>query len=69
MRLKADRAGLRMSVRELLHQLAGIGETVRIYPTDRGRPKARRMLTETTATQDKLIEVFQLDRYAPAVRS
>ena len=69
MRLQAQRAGLRMSVRELLHQLAGIGETVLIYPAERGRPKARRMLTETTATQDKLIEIFQLDRYAPAVRS
>ena len=69
MRLKAARAGLRMSVRELLGQLAGIGETILIYPAGRGRPKARRMLTETTSTQDKLIQVFQLDRYAPKVRS
>jgi transposase len=69
MRLKAARAGLRMSVRELLAELAGIGETVLIYPAERGRPKARRMLTETTNTQDKLIQVFQLDRHAPTVRS
>ena len=69
MRLKAARAGLRMSVRELLAGLADIGETVLIYPAARGRPKARRMLTETTSTQDKLIQVFQLDRYAPKVRS
>jgi hypothetical protein len=69
MRLQADRAGLHMSVRELLRQLAGIGETVLIYPTERGRPKARRMLTETTDTQDKLIRIFQLNRHAPAVRS
>jgi hypothetical protein len=69
MRLQAQRAGLRMSVRELLAQLAGIGETVLIYPAERGRPKARRMLTETTSTQDKLIQAFHLDRYAPAVRS
>jgi transposase len=69
MRLKAARAGLRMSVRELLAALAGIGETVLIYPAERGRPKARRMLTETTSTQDKLIQVFQLDRHAPTVRS
>jgi transposase len=68
MRLQAERAGLRMSVRELLHQLAGIGETVLIYPAERGRPKARRMLTDTTRAQDKLIEAFQLNRYAP-VRS
>ncbi len=69
MRLQAERAGLRMSVRELLTQLAGIGETVLIYPAGRGRPKARRMLTETTGTQDKLTQIFHLDRYAPAVRS
>ena len=69
MRLLAQRAGLRMSVRELLTQLAGIGETILIYPAARGRPKARRMLTETTSTQDKLIQAFRLDRYAPTVRS
>jgi transposase len=69
MRLQARRAGLRMSVRELLAQLAGIGETILIYPTERGRPKARRMLTETTSTQDRLTQIFHLDRYAPKVRS
>jgi transposase len=69
MRLQAQRAGLHMSVRELLTQLASIGETVLIYPAERGRPKARRMLTETTGTQDKLIQVFQLNRHAPKVRS
>jgi transposase len=69
MRLQAQRAGLRMSVRELLHQLDGIAETVLIYPAERGRPKARRMLTETNPAQDKLIETFRLDRYAPTVRS
>ena len=42
LRLQAGRAGLRMSVRELLTQLAGIGETVLIYPAERGRPKVRR---------------------------
>ena len=69
LRLQAGRAGLHMSVRELLTQLTGIGETVLIYPAERGRPKARRMLTETTATQDKLIQIFQLNRHAPTVRS
>ncbi len=69
LRLQARRAGLHMSVRELLRQLAGIGETVLIYPAARGRPKARRMLTETTSTQDRLIQIFQLDRQAPPVRS
>jgi hypothetical protein len=69
MRRQAQRAGLRMSVRELLTQLAGIGETILICPAARGRPKARRMLTETTGIQDKLSQVFQLDRQAPKVRS
>jgi hypothetical protein len=50
-------------------QLAGIGETILIYPAARGRPEARRMLTQTTSTQDKLSQIFRLDRYAPAVRS
>lgn len=66
MRLQADRAGLHLSVRELLTQLTGIGETVLIYPTGgRGRPRARRMLTDTTELQDQLTEIFQLGRYAP----
>jgi len=65
MRREADRAGLHLSVRELLRQLAGIGETVLIYPSTGGRPKARRMLTETTSEQDQLAEIFQLHRWAP----
>ena len=69
MRLIAERAGLHLSVRQLLSQLEGIGETVLIYPSTGGRPKARRKLTETTALQDQLATIFQLDRWAPAVRS
>ena len=66
MRLQTERAGLHLSVRELLAQLAGIGETVLIYPTGgRGRPKARRTLTQTTRLQDQLTQIFALDRYAP----
>ena len=66
MRLQAERAGLHLSVRELLAQLAGVGETVLLYPTgSKGRPKARRMLTQTTKLQDQLTQIFRLDRYAP----
>jgi transposase len=65
MRRQADYAGLHLSVRELLDQLAGIAETVLIYPSTGGRPKARRMLTETTETQDQLTEIFDLTRWAP----
>ena len=65
MRRHARHHGLDLSVRELLDTLAGVQETVLIYPCTRGRPKARRMLTETTATQDRLAEIFDLHRWAP----
>jgi len=65
MRLQARRAGLDMSVRIILGELAGIGETVLLYHGDRGRPRAHRMLTDTTPVQDKLSSIFSLDRYAP----
>ncbi len=65
MRLKAARAGLRTSVRELLSQLAGIEETVLIYPSTGGRPRARRMTTELTGQQRELHELFGLQRWAP----
>jgi transposase len=65
MRRHAAQAGLDMSVRELLGNLASIQETVMIYPSTGGRPKARRMLTETTWTQQHLFELFGLADYAP----
>jgi len=64
-RLKARRAGLDLSVRALLAELAGIGETMLLYQGERGRPRTHRMLTETTPDQDKLSEIFGLHRYAP----
>jgi transposase len=66
MRRTAARAGLAMSVRELLGQLAGIGETVLIYPSTGGRPKARRMTTELTGDQQNLHQIFGLGTWAPA---
>lgn len=66
MRRHAHQAGLHMSVRELLHELAGIQETVLLYHDGgKGRPRARRTLTDTTETQNRLAEIFTLDRYAP----
>ena len=65
MRHRARRHGLKMSVRELLAQLAGIEETVLIYPSAGGRPKARRMTTELTEDQAALYEIFGLGRRAP----
>jgi transposase len=65
MRREAARAGMHLPVRDLLDHLAGIQETVLIYPSTGGRPKARRMLTETTDSQDKLTEIFNLTKWAP----
>jgi hypothetical protein len=49
----------------LLAELAGIQETVLLYQAERGRPRARRMLTDMTPTQQRLYDLFDLDRYAP----
>ncbi|HXZ74225.1 MAG TPA: IS1634 family transposase [Streptosporangiaceae bacterium] len=65
MRRRARQAGLDLSVRELLRELGGISETVLLYHGDRGRPRAHRMLTETSSVQDKLAAIFNLGRYAP----
>jgi transposase len=65
MRYRARKAGIDLSVRELLRELAGISETVLLYRADRGRPRAHRMLTETSPVQDKLAAIFGLNRYAP----
>jgi len=62
MRHRAERAGLDMSVRELYEQLAGIELTELRYPSTGGRPRTRRVLAERTADQQRLLEVFGLDR-------
>lgn len=66
MRRQAAAADLDLSVRDLLDTLAGIEETVLLYPSTGGRPRARRMLTERTPTQQRLFDLFNLARYAPA---
>jgi len=62
---EADRNGIHLSVRALLEALAGIEETVLLYQGERGRPRARRMLTEIDPTQQRLYDLFGLDTYAP----
>ena len=62
---EAARAGLPLSVRELLASLAGIQETVLLYQGERGRPRARRVTTEMDDTQRRLYKLFGLDAYAP----
>ena len=65
MRYRARQARLDLSVRELLGQLGGIEETVLVYPSTGGRPKARRMTTELTGHQPRLYQIFGLARWAP----
>jgi transposase len=65
MRRQASQAGLSLSARELLHTLAGIQETVMIYPSAGGRPKARRLLTDPDPTAAQLFELYNLSTYAP----
>ena len=65
MRRHAHQHGIDLSVRALLDALAGIEETVLLYPGTRGRPKARRMITDTDQLQQHLFDIFQLHRWAP----
>ena len=66
MRRQAHQSGLDLSVRQLLANLAGIQETVLLYPTgNKGRPRAQRILTDTNPTQARLFQLFELDKYAP----
>ena len=58
-----------MRVREPLTTLAAIHETVLLYPGQRGHPRAQRILTDTTPTQDRLYEIFDLATYAPAAET
>ncbi|HWD02058.1 MAG TPA: transposase [Amycolatopsis sp.] len=65
MRRAADRAGMNLSVGELLGQLCGIGETVLRYPSTGGRPRSRRILTDRDPEQQALYDLFGLARFAP----
>jgi transposase len=62
---EADRAGLHLSVRELLGTLAEIQETVLLYQGETGRPRARRMLTDIDPVAQRLYDIFGLDAFAP----
>jgi transposase len=65
LRRQAAQAGLQLSVRELLATLAGIQETVLLYQGERGRPRARHVLTEMDPIQQRLYDLYGLDAYAP----
>jgi transposase len=62
---EAAQAGIAMSVRELLDRLGGIEETVLLYAGERGRPRARHMLTDMDPDQRRLYDLFGLETYAP----
>ena len=50
----------------LIYGEAGIGETVLLYHDGgKGPPRARRMLTDMTPTQQRLAEIFDIHQYAP----
>jgi len=66
LRLNAHRAGHDLSVKALLDTLSGIQETLLIYPSTGGRPKARRITTDTTTDQQALFDLYNLQRWAPA---
>lgn len=66
---QAHQAGHNLSVRALLEHLAGIQQTVLIYPSTGGRPKARRILTEMNPTQTALYDLFDLHTHAPKPRT
>jgi transposase len=66
LRRQAEHADLHLSVRELLAELEGIQETVLLYHDGgKGRPRARRMLTQSNPTQQRLADLFDIHRYAP----
>jgi len=60
MRRKAAGAGIDISLRELRASLAGIQETVLLGPGERGRPRARRILTDIDPVHDGRAQVSVL---------
>jgi transposase len=62
---ETTKANCPMSVRELLATLGEIGETVLFYQGERGRPRARRILTEMKPVHKRLYDLFGLDAHAP----
>ena len=65
MRRETARAGLTLSVPALLEELDGIGETVLLYQGERGRPRVRHKITKMSPAQQRLYEIFDLQRYEP----
>jgi transposase len=62
---EVHRAGLTMSTGDIMEELADMQETMLVYPSTGGRPRARRMLTEMHVTQERLFKIFGLEAFAP----
>lgn len=60
------RDGLSMSADDLRAELEKIQETVLVYPSTGGRPRARRILTEMDDTGRHLVRLFGLEAFFPA---
>lgn len=65
LRHRAQEAGIDVSARELMQLLAGIQETEVRAPSTGGRPRTVRLLAECTPVQRRLLDLFDLHRYAP----
>jgi transposase len=66
MRRETERAGQPHSVGAIMRNLAALEETVLLYHDgDKGRPRAQRLLTDMTAEQQNLANIFEIQRYAP----
>ena len=67
MRRRARQAGLDMSYQAICDELGRVEEVTMVYPKDvKGRPVAKRMLTETSALQRQLLALYGADRHAPS---
>jgi hypothetical protein len=64
MRHRAQQAGLDLSVRELFDALRGIQQTELRTPSTGGRPRTRRVLTDSDETGRQLFDLFDLARLA-----
>ncbi|MDR0593335.1 MAG: hypothetical protein LBG60_08825 [Bifidobacteriaceae bacterium] len=66
MRRRARQAGLEMSYAAICAELDGVEEVTLVHPKEgKGRPVAKRVLTDTTALQQRLLALYGTDRYAP----
>jgi transposase len=67
MRRRARNAGLDMSYKAICAEIGRVEEVTMLYPKDgKGRPVAKRILTETSPLQDQLLDLYGADRHQPS---